>query len=214
MEPDQTNLEGARRLLSPSIPWVSGAVMVACVGVFLFERLFGRSEVAGILYGPAVINGQWYRVFSHVFEHGNLLHLFMNMSVVFTLGFSVERVVGSWRFFLISLITALGSATFVLLFAFTQPTVGASGMILGWAGALLPIASQQGRRSLGTWLVQIAIISVLPGISWQGHLGGFLLGLPCGILLRRRGALFAPLAPALLLLAAGATWFAAHHPIS
>lgn len=128
--------------------------------------------------------GQWYRVLSCIPAHGGAIHVLFNMSVVWTLGVSLERAVGSWRFAVISLVTALGSSTLVMLLAPNVATVGASGMILGYAGAMLPIATSEGRRSLMTWLVQIAIISLLPMVSWQGHLGGFLFGLPCGVLLR------------------------------
>ena len=78
-------------------------------------------------------------------------------------------------------------------------------MILGWAGAMIPISSAQGRRSLWIWLVQIAAISfILPNVSWQGHLGGFLFGLPCGVALRYGTQVFRYVAPVLLFLSAAA----------
>src|SRR5206468_7711605 len=114
------------------------------------------------------------------------------------LGFPLERAVGAGRMAIISWVTALGSSTFALLFSFDVPTVGASGMILGWAGALLPVATRETRRSLGTWLVQVAVLSLIPGVSWQGHLGGFLFGLPCGYALRLGRARFTALGPVLM----------------
>lgn len=180
-----------------NVPWVSGTVLVVSVLVFMGDLATNRLPASlGALYGPLVAEGQWWRTLSSVFVHGNFIHIFFNMSVVWSLGFHFERAVGSLRLLLISLITALGSTAAVLLFAFDQPTVGASGMILGWAGAMLMIANAQGRRMLQTWLIQIAIISALPffvpeiRISWQGHLGGFVFGLPCGVLLRDRKHFF------------------------
>lgn len=186
------------------IPIVSGALIGVCGLLVLVDTFTGdlATQIAG-LYGPAVTQGgQWWRVVSSVLVHANIIHYAFNMSVVWTLGFVFESAVKPGRFLVISLITALGSSTLVLLLAPQTLTVGASGMILGWAGAMLPIANQQGRRMLATWLVQIAILSFLPMVSWQGHLGGFLFGLPCGLLLRQHGRYFQYGAPVLVFLAA------------
>jgi membrane associated rhomboid family serine protease len=214
MEPSQAERFAPRRF-GFLVPWVSGGLIATSVAMFLATGALGNSPRGSsmaaqlALYGPNVLAGEWWRILTTTIVHAGVLHLFLNMSVVFTLGFSFERLISSWRFLLVSLIAAIGSATFVLQFAFDQRTVGASGMILGWAGALLPIANRQARRSLGMWLLQIAIISLIPGISWQGHLGGFLFGLPCGFLLRGRARWFGTLAPLLLVASAGAAWLAA-----
>ena len=120
-----------------------------------------------------------------VFEHGDALHLLFNMSVVYTLGITLERGIGSLRFLALSLVTALGASAFALFFNFNVPDGRRlrDDPRLG-GGAMLPIATQQGRKDLDVWLVQVAVISLLPGVSWAGHLGGFLFGLPCGLALR------------------------------
>lgn len=206
---------------SPRRPWVCGALIAASVAMFFLDGFFLTTVVGpdgeplgsiqGLaLFGPAVQQGQYWRLLGHVIEHGGALHLLFNMSVVWTLGITFERELGSWRFLQLSLLTALGSATFALLFNYHVPTVGASGMILGWAGAMLPIATKQGRRELGIWLVQVAVISLLPGVSWAGHLGGFLFGIPGGIALRFGGPVFARAAPLLLFIALVVAMFASH----
>jgi rhomboid protease GluP len=215
---------GERRVLDPAAahppaprpptprgrPWLSWSVIGLSVAVYLLEVNTGQPLwQQGSLRGPELVGGQWWRLFTTVFVHGGPLHLFFNMSVVWTLGTVLERGVATWRLALISSITALGAGTFVLLFAFEHHTVGASGMILGWVGAMLPIATLHGRRQLGIWLLQVAIISLLPGVSWQGHLGGFLFGLPCGLLLRNRARYFAQGAPLLLALALACAFGAA-----
>jgi rhomboid protease GluP len=216
---------GERRVLEPAagvqrsaarqgrlgrIPWVCWAVMVVSIGIYFAESTL-RVPLRdwGALYGPAVSEGgQWYRVLSTVIVHGGPIHVFFNMSVVWTLGFALERAIRTWRFAVVSLITALGSATFVLLLSPPVPTVGASGMILGWAGAMLPIATQEGRKTVGVWLLQVAIISLLPFVSWQGHLGGFLFGLPVGLLLRNNARYFSVGAPILLVVSLVAVYVA------
>jgi rhomboid protease GluP len=203
-------------------PVVCGTILVACVALeFLnsyLPSLSAAPEAAELaqrgnalaLYGPLVQQGEYWRMLSAAFDHGGAIHLFFNMSVVYTLGFMFERALGSWRFLGLSVVTCLGSSSFSLLFDFEVPTVGASGMILGWAGAMLPIATRQGRKELGIWLVQIALISLLPFVSWSGHLGGFLFGLPCGVALRLGRPVYARALPLILFITAVVALFAAH----
>jgi len=200
LTPDPSSAPVMRERAPP--PIVSGAVIALSVLRFALDLPRRDGSLPWALYGPAVQGGEWWRLLSYAVEHGSLLHIFFNMSVVWTLGIPLERMLGSWRFLIISLATCLGAAALSLYFAFNVHMVGASGMILGWAGAMLPISTQAGRRQLGTWLVQVAIISLLPGVSWQGHLGGFLFGLPFGFALRAGPRAFSYLAPLLLVGAA------------
>lgn len=176
------------------------AFIAVCVAVNVFDMVGGEQlQRAGMLYGAYVSEGQWWRVLTTAVLHANLLHLAMNMLATFDLGGQLERAVGLWRIVLITVITALGASTFVLLFSYYNPTVGASGVISGFVGAMLPIATHEGRRILTSLVIQIAIISLLPFVSWQGHLGGFLFGLLCGVGLKYAPKKFA--IPGLALLA-------------
>ena len=199
-------LEPLPEVLPPRKRWpvVSSGLIVACVAMFLWERLARAGPVMPplTLYGPAVRAGEYWRMLGFALEHGGALHLLFNMSAVYTLGFSLERELGPWRFAVVSVVTCLGSAAAALYFNFDQPTVGASGMILGWAGVMLPVSTRAGRQNLTSWLVQVALLSLLPGISWAGHLGGFLFGLPCGLALKQGPAFFRYAAPVLVFLSA------------
>jgi rhomboid protease GluP len=194
------------------IPWVCGFVIAASVVLFLLRdqlaiQVSGPGFRTGAmqrfaLFGPLVRSGEYWRLASCAFEHANALHIFFNMSVVYSLGFGLERAIGSARFAFISLVSAVGASAFSLFASFDTPMVGASGMILGWAGAMLLLVTREGRRSLGVWLVQIAVISLLPGVSLAGHLGGFVFGLPCGLALKGGPRVFRVAAPVILFLTA------------
>ncbi len=71
-------------------------------------------------------------------------------------------------------------------------------------------AGRELRRSLLFWLLQVAAISLLPGVSWAGHLGGFLFGLPMGLALRSGPRVFGRAAPLLLAITAVVAYIAAH----
>lgn len=199
---------------------VSAMVIGGSVALFLLDAVLKPGQLLGdglgpifqwiALYGPLVQDGQYWRVLTCVFSHGGPIHLFFNMYVAYSLGLPLERGIGSGRFLLVSLVAALGSSAFALLFNFEIVTVGASGMILGWGGAMFVTAGRELRKSLLIWLVQIAVISLLPGISWAGHLGGFLFGVPMGLALRGGPRVFSRAAPLLLAIALGVTYITAH----
>lgn len=208
-------------------PWgqwtvVCGVIVAASVVMFFLDvPLLRRGMVPGgevlaavgkplALYGPLVQAGQYWRMISYAFEHGGPIHLLFNLSAAFTLGPVLERAIGPWRFLGLCLVTCVGSAAFALLFNFDQRTVGASGMILGWMGAMLPIATGYTRRHLGGWLLQVAIISLIPGVSWAGHLGGFLFGLPCGLALKMGKDVYSRALPLILFITAVVALLAAH----
>lgn len=214
LEPLPTHEQAAQP--GQRVPWVCGAVIALSGLLFVMRQLQPEQydlvvRAPGMvpalvprfgLYGPLVQAGEFWRLLTCAFEHGGALHLFFNMSVVFSLGFGMERAIGSARFAFISLVSAIGASAFSLFFNWDIPMVGASGMILGWAGAMLLIVTREGRRSLGIWLVQIAVISLLPGVSWAGHLGGFLFGLPCGLALKGGARAFRLAVPVILFLTA------------
>ena len=187
-----------------SLPPFCTALIAVCVVVFLGGAmnlsLLGVESLA--LYGPYVAQGEWWRVLTTVLVHGGTLHIVFNMMAVVTLGFPLERMLGTARMAAVSLVSALGGAAMVLALSVTSPTVGASGMILGWAGALFPMITRESRARLASQLALVVVISFQPHVSWQGHAGGFAAGLACGALLRlgprRFNALWTALAAALV----------------
>ncbi len=184
-----------RRLAVTPLCWFFVAASVVMFLLGLRDRAVFE---AGVLFGPALAEGEWWRLAGWLVTHGGPLHLVFNMSAVWTLGRMLELSVGTWRFLLGSAVGALGSALFVLLFNFDARTVGLSGVILSWLGLALPVANVAARRQLALWLVQIAVVSLLPGVSWAGHLGGFLAGLPAGFALRKGRGVFVAVMPVLL----------------
>ena len=158
-----------------------------------------------------VAQGEWWRLFTAAFLHIGLLHLVFNMLALLVFGAQLEQVLGRGRFLTIYLMSALGGATAIQLFAAPfSPTAGASTGIYGLFGALgvVLIATKQDLRGLIGLLAINLVISFFPGISLIGHLGGLVTGtLTAGIfvLARRRPALqivgVAVLAVVLLVLA-------------
>lgn len=190
-----------RRSPIPFTPvcWLLATVSIA---VFIGGSLAPRADEWLDLNGPDVRAGEWWRVLSWTVVHGGALHLFFNLMALWSVGRSLEVALRPTRFFLVSAVGALGAAGAVLAFDFDRPTVGLSGVILSWAGCALPLMGRAARQNLALWLGQVAILSLLPGISWAGHLGGFLFGLPFGWALRSGTRRFSNVAPVITFLAA------------
>lgn len=148
----------------------------------------GQLTNLGILYGPVVQQGQVWRLLSSGFLHGSLLHIAFNMYLLFMLAPLLERTYGSLRFALIYLGSLFGGALAVMLFGWDQPTLGASGAVLGLAGALGIAFYERGvnpRNSpvFGLVVLNLALPLLVPGISFWGHFGGVVSGMLMGYLM-------------------------------
>jgi rhomboid protease GluP len=141
---------------------------------------------------------QFERIILSAFLHIGLLHLFMNMYFLFSLGPVIESMWGSLRFLAIYFIAGIVSGCVVLQFEMTQRrgivVAGASGCLYGIFVALmvwfflnrqfLPERLIQAfKNNLATNVILLVAINFVPGISWQGHLGGAIGGLLAALLL-------------------------------
>lgn len=111
-------------------------------------------------------------------------HLALNMVALWVIGRVLEPVLGWWRFLALYLFSAVGGAVAALWLADPlQPVVGASGAVYGLFSALFLVTRFRGGQ-VGSIAVLIGlnlVISVLlPGISWQVHVGGLLTGAAVG----------------------------------
>ena len=113
------------------------------------------------LYGPAVANGEDYRLITAAFVHYGLLHLALNMYALYLIGGILERYVGSVRFLAIYLISALAGSFGALLITPHAPTVGASGAIFG----LMPMPRSSWSTGTTTTRSSRSCTSARPGCS-------------------------------------------------
>jgi membrane associated rhomboid family serine protease len=177
----------------------------------------GRSPLLalGALFGPAVHDGQWWRLVTSGFLHAGPLHLVVNMYALYVLGGMLEPAVGRLRFGLIYFVALLAGSFGALLLSPNSVTVGASGAIFGLMGAAFIVMRSRGVNpmdsGLGVFIVlNLGITFLIPGISIGGHLGGLVGGGLAAFLLfelRRRVQVPPAVLPALVvalgLLAAG-----------
>jgi len=172
-----------------AMPIVLALLLVA---VFIGEIAAGAAghERALVPLGALITRGwsyrDWWRVVSFSFLHLNWLHLALNTAGLLWLGRIVERRLGRRRFVTIFIVSGIASGVAGMLLGPILPTtgvaVGASGAVCGLpaAAALLSFRrdAEDGRLRLPlvTCLVAVIAISLLPGVSLAGHMGGFIGG--------------------------------------
>lgn len=136
------------------------------------------------LFGPAVAEGEWYRLITSGFLHYGLFHIGLNMFALYVIGQLLEPALGTARFVALYAASLLAGSFGALLLDPNALTVGASGAVFGIFGATMVIARGRGMNEiagqLGLLLVlNLVITFTISNISVGGHLGGLAAGLLC-----------------------------------
>jgi membrane associated rhomboid family serine protease len=144
-----------------------------------------------VLYGPAVANGDWWRLLTSAFLHANILHIGLNMLAVGWLGATVERYVGHLRYLALYIVSGLAGSAGALVATPTGITVGASGAVFGILGALL-IMEYEATGSIAGQAFTLIVLNLafsftVNGISVGGHIGGLIGGIAAMLALSRFG---------------------------
>jgi membrane associated rhomboid family serine protease len=145
-----------------------------------------------ILFGPAVAQGDWWRLITSAFLHANLLHIAFNMYFLWFVGSPVEQALGRGRFILLYLVSGLAGSAGALIYTPTTPTVGASGALFGVLGAAVIFERQRmfvlGGSALGLVVINLVLSFAFSGtISVGGHVGGLVGGILCTLVLSKFG---------------------------
>ena len=146
----------------------------------------GRKPIEELaLFGPAVDDGEIFRLVSSAFLHDGLMHLAFNMWALWVIGPVLERVFGRPRFIGLYTVSLLGGSFGALLIDPRAFTVGASGAIFGMFGAM---AIAQKASGQGIWdggigpilAINLFLTFAIPFISVGGHVGGLVAGAATG----------------------------------
>ena len=170
---------------------VTASVILACICMFFLQMFNSEILYKFGLYGGSLMQQGVYRLFTYAFLHGGLYHIMMNMVSFSNMGMSIEPSIGAKKYCLLLFVTLITSGLAVIFLS--RPgtiTVGLSGVIFGVFGYYVStlvisgsIQNEYIRSSILRILLPNVIISLMPGVSWQGHLGGFIGGFVFGLLM-------------------------------
>lgn len=177
--------------------WILGGLValmwaVELLDVFVFQLGFHSTlDIYGIIpRNPIGLRG----ILFAPFLHGNFFHLISNTVPFVTLGWLI-MLRETRDFIWVSIIAALASGVGTWLIGSPGVHIGASGVIFGYLGYLLLRGYfERSGLSIAISLFVFAVYGslvwgVLPtriGISWEGHLCGFIGGVLAARLLAKR----------------------------
>jgi len=141
----------------------------------------GTLTIDGALRGNFVADGEWWRLLTSGFLHAGLIHLSLNMFILYLLGGLLEPAIGKVRFGLIYLVALLSGSFGALLLTPDALTLGASGAVFGLMGAAVIVMRARGINPMESGigmliLLNLGITFLVPGISIGGHVGGLIGG--------------------------------------
>lgn len=176
------------KIFSPKKPVVTYILIVLNLMVFLYGVLHGNDELINMFGNnyELVQNEEFYRLFTCMFVHADILHILFNMIALYSIGPVVERYYGKSKFLLIYLVSGLLGSIFSGVFMTADSiSIGASGAIFGLLGSICYFtyyyrATLQGilRGSIMPVIIINLVIGFLSSsIDLSAHIGGLIGGI-------------------------------------
>lgn len=203
-------------------PYVNYLLIAANVLVFVMLQGLGSNEAFTLSYATVpkeILTGQditvaplgvspspvWLTIFSAMFMHGGIAHLFWNMLYLWVFGDNLENAMGHVKYLLFYLLCGVIATLCHVYYAnavgkdLLIPSLGASGAISGVLGGYLLLYPRNEVRvlafyvvirvpamiTLGLWIVTQFVngLGMLGGqqsgggVAYAAHIGGFIAGL-------------------------------------
>lgn len=172
-----------------------GTILVLMATFDDASSAFHPSPAAALAHGAQaglLLGDEPWRLLSHAFVHHGLIHLGFNLWFLAWVGPQLERDLGSVRFAILYLVSALGGGIAGAIWHEPNAVLaGGSGALFGMMGAAVGLLMRRGRshlefldyhgsRNLLTLIaVNLALGFMLPMISNAAHIGGLLAGFAC-----------------------------------
>ncbi|MBV8760343.1 MAG: rhomboid family intramembrane serine protease [Deltaproteobacteria bacterium] len=215
-KPQQRARRLAGLLFDDDSPMVATVLVVSCVLVYalvlVWQNQIGLASSRNLAphtyalwrfgsdFSPDILErGQWWRMITACFLHGNLLHLAMNMMSLWSVATYLEETLGRAKTLALYLVLGVASSAFSLWWhtrgGGIGNSVGASGAICGLIGVAVGFSTRHrnAARHLQSHYIGWAIWILIIGFSGMnidnaGHVGGFVPGFLLGLVVRRRAA--------------------------
>ncbi len=158
-----------------------GLVLVNVI-IWLLQIVPGSALTDRLAFVPLSVFVEPWRMITAGFAHdpSNILHVALNMYSLYIFGSVLEPLLGRSRFLAVWLISIFGGSVAVMYLNTPNTWVlGASSGIFGLMASYFVVLRAIGDRSrglVGLIAINLAFGFLMPGVSWQAHLGGLLAG--------------------------------------
>lgn len=193
--------EQEKRLLRKIyVPWVAYVLIAINIVVYIVCTSTGELlyNIGGMSLSDTLGDGQWYRLVTSMFLHGDIAHIFNNMLMLYLLGNMVEQRLGRWKFgvayFICGIVAGLISLGAKYFSGMDANSIGASGAVYGIFGIALvtELATINWRRvsfyTIRRMLLVMLCIAIslyvdaqTVGIDYEAHVGGLCMGAMIGV---------------------------------
>ena len=135
---------------------------------------------------PLIRGGQYYRLLTGCFLHGNIFHLAFNCYALYVIGTQMESYLGKAKYLIIYLFSGISGALFSMIFGSPNAlSIGASGAIFGLMGSMVYFGFHY-RVFLGnvikSQIIPLIVLNLVIGFLSNGidnaaHVGGLVGGM-------------------------------------
>lgn len=193
---DEEFVERQREIYKSS--YISIALLVINIIVFVLSNTIARFLYSEWVMDTTLIvrDGEFYRLFSAIFMHLNMDHLFNNMMVLLLVGALIENYLGHFAYFflyiiagtfgnLLSMYYEINSGDFRISLGASGATMGIVGFLVVWLVINRKTLVKDRSMIFRLLLLLLLVINACffqPQANTQAHLGGFIAGFIFGLI--------------------------------
>jgi len=179
------------RTFSRNPIWIIIAInLLMLIAALIYPRLI---LLLGLM--PELFPSRPWTILTSIFIHSGPWHFFANMLTLYFFGSYLSRLVGDGKLLIVYFVGGIfGNILYILMGEPLSIVVGASGAVFALGGALavmrpkLKVIVFPIPVPIPLWIAVIGsfvILSFLPFVAWQAHLGGLIIGLIAGYIFRK-----------------------------
>ena len=177
-EKDAKMNEDVFKMKKPIVTWILIALNVL---IFITSMFFNYIPFA--VNRRAIVDGEYYRLITGIFLHGNVIHLACNCYAIYVIGMQLESFLGKWKYLSIYLLSGFAGSMLSIFFS-NNYSIGASGAIFGLLGSLIYFGyhyrvyldSVVKSQIIPLIIMNLGLGFMFSGIDNWAHIGGLIGG--------------------------------------
>jgi len=183
---NKSNAEQAEDVFKKKKPIITSALIIINILIYIGSILLGKYDYLVnefCVYGPLIRLGEYYRLITGMFLHGDLFHLLFNCYALWIIGSQIESYMGRGKYLVIYLFSGILGSLASITFN-DVASIGASGAVFGLLGSMLYFGYHY-RIYLGTviksQIIPLIVLNLFLGFITNGidnfaHIGGLIGG--------------------------------------